>query len=105
MASFEVDTSSIVPNAVAGSISYRALADGSTAHNGSDRITIYDESYATVFSDYTIPVTYNQGDPSYDAWGTFPTDLAPGSYQVCATPNDGDQSATGSCVPMVVTGN
>jgi hypothetical protein len=105
MASFDVDSSSIVPDAVNGSVSYRVTADGSTAHNGSDRITIYDDGYSTTYYDYTIAVSYNQGDPAYDAWGTFPTDLAAGSYQVCATPNDGDQSAAGACVSMVVTGN
>jgi hypothetical protein len=34
MATFEVDSSSIVPNAVSGSISYRVVADGSTVHSG-----------------------------------------------------------------------
>jgi hypothetical protein len=105
MASFEVDSSSIIPDTVSGSISYRVLADGSTAHSGYDRITVYDDGYGTVFSDYTIAVSYNQGDTSYDAQGTFPTDLAAGSYQACATPNDGDQSAAGSCRSFVVVGN
>ena len=105
MPSFQVENSSLVPNGVDGSISYRVDADGSTPHGGYDRITVYDESYSSVFSDYTISVSYTPGDPSYDALGTFPTDLAAGRYQVCATPNDGDQSAAGACVFFGVLDN
>jgi hypothetical protein len=105
MATFEVDSSSIVPNAVSGSISYRVLADGSTAHSGYGRIRVYDDGCGSVFSDYTIEVSYIRGDTSYDAQGGFPTDLAAGSYQACATPNDGDHSASGACTSFVVLGN
>jgi len=105
MPSFQVENSSIVADSVSGSISYRVYADGSTAHSGCDRISLYDETYSTVFSDYTIPVSYSQGDSSYDAQGTFPTDLAAGTYQVCATPNDGDQSAAGACLQVTILGN